>query len=72
MRRRRYKLIFGHEFERLEHDAAFTPSAYASASLRDRPEREALEEAGQLRLQDTGLATISLEHESTSAEDDLE
>lgn len=47
-------------------------SAFGFDTLRDLPDREALEDAGLLRLKDNGPTTISLEDESTSAEDDLE
>ena len=47
-------------------------SAFGFDTLRDLPDREALEDAGLLRLKDNGPATISLEDESTSAEDELE
>ena len=47
-------------------------SAFGFDTLRDLPDREALEDAGLLRLKDNGPTTIALEDESTPAEDDLE
>ena len=47
-------------------------SAFGFDTLRDLPDREALEDAGLLRLKDNGPATIALEDERAPAEDDLE